>query len=817
MRKGLRHASLVVLALVLGASTQTSRLNAGPLQKPDAAVTPASPTTAFVSQYCVTCHNSRVKSGGLALDVLDPANVAANTETWEKVVRKLRTGAMPPMGAKRADDATNKQVIASLETALDKTAATNTNPGRPPLHRLNRAEYANAIRDLLDLDIQVGSLLPPDDAAFGFDNVAEVLGVSPLLLERYVDAAAEISEVAIGAPEIPTGSTAYRARQDMSQDRHIEGLPLGTVGGMIVRHQFPLDAEYSIQVKLYRTNVGTMRGLEYEHDVEISVDGQRVHLARIGGTEDLKKLFINGNTTGLGDEVDGRLKVRLPIKAGMHSVGVSFSGKSAASDTRQLKAYERSSSDTYDWSGDPHIDTLTVAGPFNATGPGDTPSRRKIFVCRPATAATESACAKTILATLARRAYRQPVADADLQRLLGFYQEGRRDGSFDTGIQTALQRILASPKFVFRAERDPETVAPGAAYRLTDLELASRLSFFLWSSIPDDELLRVAEQGRLRTPAVLNQQVRRMLADKKSSALVVNFAGQWLQLRNLRNMMPNSEEFPDFDDNLRQALQREAELFVESIVREDRSALDLLSADYTYVNERLARHYKMPGIYGSHFRRVPVSDERRGLLGKGGVLMVTSHVDRTSPVARGKWILDNLLGAPPPPPPADVPPFPEGEESKSKTVRERMEQHRANPVCASCHRVMDPLGFALENFDAVGAWRTKDGGQPIDVSGQLADGTQVNGAAMLRQALLNRPDLVVTTLTEKLMTYGVGRGIGYADMPTVRTIVRDAASNQYRFSSLVLGIVNSKPFQMRMKAQESTQGTPGDQGKRASR
>jgi hypothetical protein len=754
----------------------------------------------------------------LALDALDATNVATDTETWEKVVRKLRMGAMPPLGAKRADEETSKRVITSLETALDKTAAANPNPGRPPLHRLNRAEYANAVRDLLDLDVEVASLLPPDDAAFGFDNVADVLGVSPLLLERYVDAAAEISEVAIGAPEIPTGSTVYRARQDLSQDRHIEGLPLGTVGGMVKRHQFPLDAEYELRVKLYRTNVGTMRGLEYEHDVEISVDGQRVHVARIGGTEDLKKLFINGNTTGLGDEVDGRLKIRLPLKAGPHSVGVSFSGKSSASDTKQLKSYERSSSDTYDWSGHPHVDSLTVAGPFNATGPGDTPSRRRIFVCRPATAAAESACAKTILTTLARRAYRQPVADADLQRLLGFYQEGRREGSFDTGIQTALQRILASPKFVFRAERDPDTVAPGAPYRLTDLELASRLSFFLWSSIPDDELLRVAEQGRLRTPAVLSQQVRRMLADKKSSALVANFAGQWLQLRNLRNMMPNSEEFPDFDDNLRQAFQRETELFVESIVREDRSALDLLSADYTFVNERLARHYKMPGVYGSHFRRVPVTDEaRRGLLGKGGVLMVTSHVDRTSPVARGKWILDNLLGAPPPPPPADVPPFPEGEESKSKSVRERMEQHRANPVCASCHRVMDPLGFALENFDAVGAWRTKDGGQPIDVSGQLADGTQVNGAVMLRQALLSKPDVLVTTLTEKLMTYGVGRGVGYADMPTVRTIVRDAAANNYRFSSLVLGIVSSKPFQMRMKAQDSTQGAPGDQGKRASR
>ena len=770
-----------------------------------------------MSQYCVTCHNSRLKSGGLALDVLDATNVAAHAETWEKVVRKLRTGEMPPLGAKRADEATSRRVIASLETQLDQSAEANPNPGRPPLHRLNRAEYANAIRDLLDLDVDVASLLPPDDAAFGFDNVADVLGVSPLLLERYVDAAAEISEVAIGAPEIATGSITYRARQDLSQDRHIEGLPLGTVGGMVVRHVFPLDAEYALQVKLFRTNVGTMRGLQYEHDVEISVDGQRVHLARVGGKADLESLFVNGNTTALGDEVDARLQIRLPLKAGPHSVGVSFAGKSAASDTRQLQAFVRSSSDTYDWSGHPHVDSLTVAGPFNATGPGDTPSRRRIFMCRPAAAATESACARTILTTLARRAYRQPVADADLQRLMTFYQDGRRDGSFETGIQTALQRILASQKFVFRAERDPENVAPGTPYRLTDLELASRLSFFLWSSIPDDELLRVAEQGRLRTPAVLSQQVRRMVADRKSTALVTNFAGQWLQLRNLRNMMPNSEEFPDFDDNLRQAFQRETELFVESIMREDRSVLDLLSADHTFVNERLARHYKMPGVYGSHFRRVTVTDEaRKGLLGKGGVLMVTSHVDRTSPVARGKWILDNLLGAPPPPPPPDVPPFPEGEEEKGRSVRERMEQHRANPVCASCHRVMDPLGFALENFDAVGAWRTRDGGQPVDVSGQLADGTPVTGAVMLRQGLLNKPDLLVATVTEKLMTYGVGRGIGHADMPTVRAIVRASASNDYRFSSLILGIVSSKPFQMRMKAQESNTGVPGEPGKRAS-
>jgi hypothetical protein len=739
----------------------------------------------------------------LALDAVDAANIGAVPETWEKVVRKMRTGAMPPLGVRRADDATSRRVIESLEIALDQAAAANPNPGRPPLHRLNRTEYANAIRDLLELDVDTESLLPADDAAFSFDNIADVLGLSPLLLERYVDAAAEISEIAIGSPDIAAGSNTYRARQDLSQDQHIEGLPFGTVGGMLVRHVFPLNAEYVLQARLYRTNVGTMRGLEYEHEVEVSVDGKRVHQARVGGKTDLQALFVNGNTTALGDEVDARLKIRLPLAAGPHSIGVTFVGKSAASDTLQLQPFLRSSADTYDWSGHPHIDSLTVAGPFNATGAGDTPSRRRILVCRPATTSAETACARTILTTLTRRAYRQPVTETDLQRLMTFYQAGRSEGTFETGIQTALQRILASPKFVFRAERDPENIAPGTPYRLSDLELASRLSFFLWSTIPDDELLRVAEQGKLRTPAVLAQQVRRMLADRKANALVVNFAGQWLQLRNLRNMTPNSEEFPDFDDNLRQAFQREAELFFDSVVREDRNVLDLLTADYTFVNERLARHYKIPGVYGSQFRRVTVTDEaRRGLLGKGGILMVTSHVDRTSPVARGKWILENLLGTPPPPPLPDVPPFPEGESQKSRSVRERMETHRANPVCANCHKVMDPLGFALENFDAVGAWRTRDAGQPLDVSGQLADGTPLDGVVKLREGLLKRPEVLVSTLTEKLMTYGIGRGISYYDMPAVRAIVRASAGNDYRFSSLILGIVTSKPFQMRLKASQ---------------
>jgi mono/diheme cytochrome c family protein len=791
---------LVVSGLCLALSG-TNRPSAASLQTAAPSPPAAPPARAFVNQYCVSCHNTRLKTGGLALDAIDPANIAHNAETWEKVVRKLRTGAMPPFGARRSDEATSRHVVDWLEAELDRSATAHPNPGRPALHRLNRAEYANSIKDLLDLDVEVASLLPPDDAAFGFDNIADVLGVPPVLLERYVDAAAEISERAVGSPDIASGSETYRVRQDLSQDRHIEGLPIGTVGGLLVRHTFPLDAEYVLQGKLFRTNVGTMRGLEYEHEVEITVDGKRVRLAKIGGRADLEALFKDGNSTALGDNVDARLQVRLRVPAGPHAVGVSFLAKSAAADTRQLQPFIRSSSDTYDWGGDPHIDSFTITGPFKATGSGDTPARRRIFVCRPANEAAEPACARTIVSTLAHRAYRQPVPEKDLQRLLTFYHAGRREGTFDAGIQSALQRILASPKFVFRAERDPATVMPGTPYRLSDLELASRLSFFLWSSIPDDELLKVAEQGKLGTPAVLTQQVRRMLTDRKSGALVSNFGGQWLQLRNLRNMTPNSEEFPDFDDNLRQAFQRETEMFFDSIMREDHNVLDLLSADYTFLNERLARHYKIPGIYGSQFRRVTVTDEtRKGLFGKGAVLMVTSHVDRTSPVARGKWILQNLMGTPPPPPLPDVPPFPEGEAQKSRSVRERMEQHRANPVCANCHRVMDPLGFALENFDAVGAWRTRDGGTPIDPSGQLADGTSVDGVVMLRQALMKRPEVLVTALTEKLMTYGVGRGVSYYDMPAVRAIVRDASRNNYRFSSLVLGIVNSAPFRMRMKA-----------------
>jgi hypothetical protein len=611
----------------------------------------------------------------------------------------------------------------------------------------------------------------------------------------------------------------FRVRQDESQDRHVEGLPLGTVGGLLIETTLPLDGEYQFQVRLFRTNLGTMRGLEYPHQLEISVNGERVHLASFGGDKEIAS--SSDNPTITGDDVDGRFTVRVPLKAGPAKIGVAFVEKTHALNTRRLQSYVRSSSDTIDFSGYPHIDEVILTGPFKVTGVGDTPSRRRIFVCQPKAAADpstgsgssraqsrdeEQACAQRILNTLARRAYRGDVAKEDVPTLMEFYQRGRRDGgSFDSGIDLALRRLLASPKFLVRVERDPAAVAPGAAYRLSDIEIASRLSFFLWSSIPDDTLLDVASKGGLKSTAGLDQQVRRMLSDPKSQAFIDNFVGQWLQLRNLKTKQPNSHEFPDFDDNLRTALGTEAELFVASIMREDRSVLDLMTADYTFVNERLAHHYGIPNVYGTHFRRVTLKDETRyGLLGKGAVLMVTSHPHRTSPVLRGKWILENVLGSPPPPPPDVVPPFEEDAgAAKPKSVRERMEQHRRNPACASCHRMIDPAGLALENFDATGAWRTRDGGTrgaPVDATGQLVDGTQINGVVELRAALLREPETFVRTLTEKLMTYAVGRGLTATDMPAVRTVVRDTARDQYRFSSVILEIVRSVPFQMRTKA-----------------
>jgi len=754
---------------------------------------------ATIDQYCVTCHSSRLKSGDLVLENADVAQLANNAEVWEKVVRKLRAGVMPPQGARRPDEPTMHALIASLESSLDQAADARPNPGRPLLHRLNRAEYKNAIRDLLALDVDVTTLLPPDDSAYGFDNISDVLGVSPSLQERYLTAAGRISRLAVGDPAMRAGSDTYRVPQDLSQNQHVEGLPLGTVGGLRVQHTFPLDAEYEFRTQLYRTNLNIVRGLQYPSEFEIAVDGQRVHHVTIGGNEDLAAMF--DKPTDTGDAVELRMRVRVPVKAGPHEVTATFIENMSVKDTIRLQPFLRSSADNFDWAGRPHIQTFTVTGPFNAVGSGETPSRREIFTCRPTSSRSERDCAAQILGRLARRGYRQPITKAELEPILSFYDAARRKGTFESGIQRGLERILASPRFAFRVEHDPESVTPGTPYRVSDVELASRLSFFLWSSIPDDTLLDVASRGRLKDPAVLEQQVRRMLADPKSSALVENFAGQWLQLRNVRSVLPNSDEFPDFDDNLRQAFRHETELLFESIIREDRNVLDLLRADYTFVNERLARHYGIPGIYGSRFRRVAVTDDaRKGLLGKGSMLAVTSHAERTSPVLRGKWVLENIVGLPVPPPPPDVPQLKPAEEGqKPKTLCEQMAEHRTNPTCATCHKVMDPVGLSLENFDAVGAWRTQEAGGPIDVSGQLADGRPVNGVVTLRQAILEKPELFVGTMTEKLMIYALGRGVNAEDMPGIRRILHDASTNDYRFSSLVLGIVKSVPFQMRVK------------------
>ncbi len=761
-------------------------------------------------KYCVTCHNDRAKTGGLSLQSVDLSQPAANTEVLEKVIRKVHGGMMPPAGMPRPDQATADSMVVSFRTELDKSAAAKPWPGRPLLQRLNRTEYANAIRDLLGLDVDISSLLPPDNSGYGFDNVTDVLGVSPLLLESYLTAAGKIAVLAIGDPKSPPAGQVFHVRQDASQDRHIQGLPLGTIGGAAFKVTLPADGEYVLEPRLFRTNLGTMRGLENKQQLEVAVDGARVHLAGFGGNEEVSN--SSENPTKTGDAVDDRLKIKVPMKAGPHEITVAFIERSHVQNTWRLEPFLRSSADTIDFGGYPHLDTFTVTGPYNPTGVSETPSRRKIFTCRPTAAKDELPCAKTILGTLARRAYRGQATDAEVDRILEFYQTGRtQGGSFDQGISLALRRMLASPKFTFRAEQDPDG-PPGMVYKVSDLELASRLSFFLWSSIPDDELLNVAKQGKLRTPAVLQQQVRRMMADPKATdALVNNFVGQWLYLRNLNNQQPNSTVFPNFDDNLRFSFRHESEMLFESIMHEDRSVLDLLNADFTFVDERLARHYGIPNIYGDTFRKVAITDEnRRGILGEGSFLLVTSNADRTSPVKRGKWILENIFGTPPPPPPPNVPPLPERNGALPTTMRAQMEEHRKNPVCAGCHQMMDPIGLSLENFDAVGAWRVREEGNiqkkgpVIDASGQLLDGTKVNGPADLRKAIMRHPEDFVQTFTEKLMTYALGRGVGAHDMPAVRAVVRASAAHNYSFSSIVLGIVNSTPFQMRMKPANDT-------------
>jgi hypothetical protein len=732
------------------------------------AQTPA-PDRAFLDQYCVGCHNEKAKIASLTLDKMDLGHVAVNAETWEKVVRKLKAGMMPPSGARRPDRATIDAFTASLEAELDRAAKANPNPGATVLHRLNRSEYTYAIRDLLALDVDAATLLTPDDSSEGFDNIADALKVSPALLERYVSAAAKVSRLAVGDPSVGGAAATYRAGSG-SQREHTEGLPFGTHGGILINHHFPLDGEYTFKIK-------ASTGLPYDHriqNIEVTVDGAPVADGKIG--------YYDAG------------EFRLKMNAGPRSVGIAFSEKDYTGANDLFQALPNNIG----------ISSVTVTGPFNPTGPGETPSRQRNFVCRPSAGEDELPCAKKIISTVATRAYRRPVTDADLEKLLSFYQRGRNEGgNFDYGVEMALARVLVGVDFVFRFEKEPAGLPAGATYRISDLELASRLSFFLWSSIPDDELLDLAVKGKLHEPAVLAQQTRRMLADPRSQALVTNFAGQWLALREVKNAPAQVA------GNIRQSFRQETELLFDSMIREDRSMLTLLNADYTFVDERLAKHYGIPNIYGSQFRRVAITDDnRRGLLGQGSFLLVTSVADRTSPVARGKWILENMLGTPPPVPPPNVPPLDEEKaKSKAATLRQMMEEHRTNPVCASCHKIMDPIGFSLENYDLNGKWRTMEGKTPIDPASELVDGTRLTGPASLRDAILSRSDIFATTATEKLLTYALGRAVRYYDMPTVRSIVRNAAQDDYRFSKIVLGIVRSDSFQMRIKKSDAAPAT----------
>ena len=794
MRTALFSAAVTLIVVTaLAGRTGSAQGTATP-----AAVSAAS-HAAVVKTYCVTCHSDRTRSGELSLEHADLADISSHAEMWEKVIRKVRAGMMPPAGMPRPDAATLDAFVTHLETTIDRAAAARPRPGRTALHRLNRAEYANAIRDLLALEIDATALLPPDDESSGFDNIADVLTVSPSLMERYLSASWNISRTALGNVSITPGTVTYRVRPDLSQDQHIDGMPPGTRGGMKIEHTFPVDGEYVIRLRMWRNTFDLMRGMEDPHDIEMAMDGTRLTVVTVGGRDDFGRMAENPGT--FGADLDRRLTVRLPVTAGTHTIWATTVLKSHAPRDDLIKPFIRTTVDGLDIMGDPSVDRITIEGPHAAAGPGDSASRRKILSCRPASASQETACARQILTSLARQAYRKPVDKATSDVLMDFYARGRKTGGhFDRGIESALQFILASPEFLFRVEPDPPQRSSAAqVYQLDDLRLASRLSFFLWSSLPDDQLIAIAAQGRLKQPAVLEQQVRRMLADRRSKTLIDNFAEQWLHLRNLKNSNPDLSAFPDFDDNLRQAMKEETELFFDSIMREDRSVMDLLNADYTFVNERLARHYGIANIYGSRFRRVQVPDEaRRGLLGQASILTVTSYPNRTSPVERGKWILTNLLGVPPQPPPPNIPPLPEsGSDGKVVSLRERMERHRANPVCAGCHRAMDPIGFAMENFDGIGRWRAREDGQPIDASGTLFTGAQLDGVNGLRQELARRPDVFVGVLTERMLTYAVGRGLEYYDMPAVRTIVRHARADNYRFSSIVLGVARSVPFQMK--------------------
>jgi mono/diheme cytochrome c family protein len=738
--------------------------------------------------YCVGCHSGPTPFAGLNLEPLDTANLEANGAIWEKLIRKLRGRQMPPAGMPRPDEATYDALVKYIETERDRLAEAKPNPGRPTLHRLNRTEYANAIRDLLALEIDVAEMLPADDIGYGFDNIGDVLSVSPLLLERYLSAASKISQLAVGDTTLPASYQTYTIRPGLVQrDLMNEAMPLGSRGGTSIRHYFPVDGEYEISVGLQRGRYDEYLGLGRERKLDLRLDDRRLELFTIPADPRAGQLVH-----GAGDAPDSHLKIRLPVKAGTRTLVATF-----LKDTVRPEGILARNRETAFFEG---VGTVSVAGPYNVQGPGATASRDKIFLCHPATRAEEQACAEKSLTSLAHHAYRRPIAADDLPQLLALYRQGAESGGFEAGMRLALQKILVSPEFIFRMEFDPPDAAPGSVHRISDIELASRLSFFLWSTIPDDELLAVAESGRLGDASVLEGQVRRMLADPRSQALVKNFSGQWLFLRNIARIQPDPAAFPNFDENLRQALAQETELLIESQVREDRSVADLLNTNYTFVNQRLAEHYGIEGVYGSEFRRIAVTDpKRQGLLGQASILTVTSYPNRTAPTIRGKWVLEQILGTPPPPPPPNVPSLKDDASTKAMTMRQRMEMHRANPTCAVCHKMMDPLGFSLENFDGLGRWRdsTGPGTGPIDSSGVLPDGTQFEGPAGLRDVLLSKRDLFVETFTERLLTYALGRGVEQYDHPVLRKITREAATENHRWSSIILGIVKSAPFQMR--------------------
>jgi hypothetical protein len=747
------------------------------------------PPSAVFNKYCTVCHNAKLRTGGFVLDVTQLNHIGDHAEIWEKVVKKLRNQSMPPAKMPRPDEATYSSTAAWLENALDRAATAHPEPGKLPLlHRLSRTEYENAIRDLLALDalpkeMDYSLLLPPDNSSSGFDNIADLLFVSPTAMESYLEAARKISRLAIGDPTMPVMVNTYRLSGEHTQDVHVQGLPFGTRGGLAVRTDVPLDGDYVFKIEL--------AGAPREPDqLEITVDGARAELLELG-----EKPVAGGFR-----RAPKPLEIHVPLKAGPRMIGVTFVQKDEARDEDTVRPRMRGRGTEL------AIDMVTISGPYHGITNADTPSRRRIFVCHPNGAVDETACARKILLALERRAYRRPVTSADLQDLIPFYNEGDKAGGFDRGIEEALERLLVSPQFLFRIERDPADVAPGTPFRVSDLELASRLSFFLWSSIPDDELLDAAARGKLHDPAVLEREVRRMLADPKAESLVNNFAEQWLYIRDIESKKPDDLLFPDFDETLRESFHRETDLFLDSVLLDgNHSVLDLMTANYSFLNERLAKHYGIPNVEGTYFRRVtfPPASPRGGLLGQGSILTLTSYSTRTSPVLRGKWILENILSSPPPPPPPNVPALKTSADTgKPLTMRQAMEAHRANPVCASCHARMDPIGFAMDNFDAVGAWRATDAGQPIDASGVLPDGTKFNGVAELKKALLRHPEQFVDTVAEKLLMYAIGRNVQYYDQPAVRAIVHQARASNYSFASLVFGVVKSAPFQMRKSQEE---------------